>query len=448
MADASIYPFVHLPQYSIIICQICQFACLSHEVPRHLQQRHGNIEIAERQRVGQRVLGIPELLRNVDDLGKLAIPPPSKEPIQFLAPPRSDGLQCRKCHYISRHVQKMQEHCRETHNWQNPRSAGRPLSGTETTVELPWRDGIYCQRFFPSRAGSRWFEVGQKAKASRKQPGITRSSIATLSGLPDKPPSLTPEAYAHVKAVMEREERYHQVENQPRNSSRVLGQQSFTSTSLWLERTRWHLTFQDSRRDILRALTQLPNRRSLDTDVFIGQGYKDGDPDIVSASISEQKIACILGAMDPVLDRCEQTVHHTCRSLLCWLRSNQMNSCHNKEFALVAEESSRQWYRTLWKRFLAFVLRVCRMDKRLQLETNLTARVRTFTFFESIWQHRVWNFVDTSKGVRPNSAACGERTADAAIDQGDDAYWVADEGFERSEREVYPGHLLIEEYGL
>ncbi|KAI5455841.1 hypothetical protein BGZ63DRAFT_368102, partial [Mariannaea sp. PMI_226] len=124
---------------------------------------------------------------------------------------------------------------------------------------------------------------------------------------------------------------------------------------------------------------------------------------------------------------CEQTVHHTSRSLLCWLRSNQMNSCHNKEFALVAEESSRQWYRTLWKRFLAFVLRVCRMVKRLQLETNLTARVRTFTFFESIWQHRVWNFVDTSKGVWPNSAACGETTTDAAIDQGDDAYCVADE---------------------
>jgi hypothetical protein len=121
------------------------------------------------------------------------------------------------------------------------------------------------------------------------------------------------------------------------------------------------LTFRDSRRDILRSLTQLPNRGSLDADLSIGQGYRDGDADIFSPSIDEQKIACILSAVDAVLDRREQTVRHTSRSLLCWLRGNQMNSCHNKEFALVAEERSRQWYRTLWKRFLAFVLRVCQL---------------------------------------------------------------------------------------
>lgn len=121
-----------------------------------------------------------------------------------------------------------------------------------------------------------------------------------------------------------------------------------------------------------------------------------------------------------------------------------MNSCHNKEFALVAEESSQQWYRTLWKRFLSFVLRVCRMDKRLQRETNLTARVRTLNFLESIWQHRVWDFVDTLEGVWPNLAVYGEMTADEAIDQGNLAYWGTDETLQTGQGNDSTDHDVAE----
>ena len=202
---------------------------------------------------------------------------------------------------------------------------------------------------------------------------------------------------------MLREESFQQQENESRNSSKVIGEQSFPSTTLWLERTRWHITFRGARRDMLRVLTQLP-KRALSGDLILGQASEDGNPDIFSPSEVEQKIACILSAMDPVLDRCENTACHTSRSLLCWVQSRKISSCTNKEFALVAEKSSRQWYRTLWKRFLTFVIRGCRLDEQSRHETNLVASVRNLALLDKLWEHRIWDFVDASRGLWPGPA--------------------------------------------
>ena len=411
MSIPNIYPFAHSPQYAVLVCQLCQFACLAEEVPRHIQQRHEEISFEERRRIAQSVLSIPNLLRNTGDLHLLATPCP-EEPIPFLAAPKLDGLKCRKCSYISRHVQNMQDHCRKKHGWQNPRGAGRPASGTGKLPELPWSEDVSCQRFFPSRAGSAWFEVGRK---SGKQPRNTRPSIAGIV----KSPLLTSKDYAHIKAVMLREGSFQQRENESRNSSKIIGEQSLPSTTLWLERTRWHTTFRDARRDILRALTQLPNRRALGNDLIIGQASEDGNPDIFSPSKVEQKIACILSAMDPVLDRCEKTACNTNRNLLCWLQSRRIGSCTNKEFTLVAEKSSRQWYRTLWKRFLAFVVRVSLLNEQLGHETKMMARDRELAPLEKLWDHRAWDFVDPARGLWPSPAERAQPSTDESIAETD-----------------------------
>ncbi|KAH7231296.1 uncharacterized protein BKA55DRAFT_582150 [Fusarium redolens] len=33
--------------------------------------------------------------------------------------------------------------------------------------ESPWEEGVACQRFFPSRAGSRWFQVNSQTQLQR-----------------------------------------------------------------------------------------------------------------------------------------------------------------------------------------------------------------------------------------------------------------------------------------
>ncbi|KAJ3454070.1 hypothetical protein MRS44_018702 [Fusarium solani] len=207
----------------------------------------------------------------------------------------------------------------------------------------------------------------------------------------------SPEASVHLRQILEREEGYRDAMNQPRITSKDSGSETFAATSLWLERTQWPSMYQNARRDILRALTRLPNRQSLTTDYILGQGTLEGDADFTSPHEDEQKISCIMGALDSVIDRCEDTVRHTSRTLLCWLLSSRLQSPREIPFGLVAERNTELRYRQIEKKLLAF------------------------TFGQQIWNHRVWDLFDTSKGLWPRmeSQSCyggiGETLDDAPI---------------------------------
>jgi hypothetical protein len=103
--------------------------------------------------------------------------------------------------------------------------------------------------------------------------------------------------------------------NQPRLSSKDMDSGSFATTSIWIERTQWQSIYKSARRDILRALTRLPDRHALKVDYVLGQGSHESSPDVTSLSEVEQKISCILGALDSVVDRCENTTRRTSRFL-------------------------------------------------------------------------------------------------------------------------------------
>ncbi|KAI5455853.1 hypothetical protein BGZ63DRAFT_368048, partial [Mariannaea sp. PMI_226] len=120
----------------------------------------------------------------------------------------------------------------------------------------------------------------------------------------------------------------------------------------WLERTRWPTIFKGSRRDILKAMNQLPRRyvdRLSRSDYNISQGPAEGNPSITSSWDDERKLACIVGAIDRMFDRCENTVQHISRFLLCWLLSTYPQFCHTRPFSLVAKTSTKVRYRYLWK---------------------------------------------------------------------------------------------------
>jgi superfamily II DNA helicase RecQ len=54
----------------------------------------------------------------------------------------------------------MQRHCREHHNWINDwKKGGHIKAKMQEPRQLPWSEGISCQRLFRSRAASSWFEV-------------------------------------------------------------------------------------------------------------------------------------------------------------------------------------------------------------------------------------------------------------------------------------------------
>ncbi|KAF4442004.1 hypothetical protein F53441_11849 [Fusarium austroafricanum] len=150
---------------------------------------------------------------------------------------------------------------------------------------------------------------------------------------------------AHLREVLEREQQYLDAKTQPRFYSKALGDDSFAATSLWLERTRWPITYKNMRRDILQAMTRLPIHDkvgSVETDYILGQGPLEGDPDIIISTGDEEKIMCFLSAVDAMLDRCELTAENTSRVLLYWLASSRLDICQAKPFALKVEQNTRK----------------------------------------------------------------------------------------------------------
>lgn len=200
------------------------------------------------------------------------------------------------------------------------------------------------------------------------------------------------DTYAHLQSVQEREQKRLEVEKKARLYSKDTGAQTLATTSPWMERTRWPTTYHDIRRDILQRMTWMPDLRCLEFDHHIGRGLDDADPDIFSPWQDEHKIGYLTAAIDWVLDRCEETMRHTSRSLLCWLRSTRPHICYPKPFTLVALKKSQKKYRQLWMRFLAFIFRLFRMPVSLR---GHVAKIR-FTKdqlgqLQAIWEHEALN---------------------------------------------------------
>lgn len=318
-------PFVYLPAFRLIVCQRCGFACVTDETATHLQTRHPEIPPVERYRIVSVVQRINKTIRNQRELENFQYPPPTTEPIQFIEPPRDDGLGCLSCPYIACQIQKIQAHCRKKHNWINPRKRGR-LSALQLLdqTQLPWRKGVHCQRFFRSRGASSWFEVGRgqshpsRIKFGKPLPksGTVRKHSATED---ENPACATVEADIHLSAVLRREQQYLDKNSQPSVFGKSLNNDTFAASTPWMDRTQWDQTYKGDRRDILQALVQLHDRRYLATDYPIGQRSCNGRPEIISSYKDEQKLSCIVGAIDCLLDRCEETVQKTSRHILCWL---------------------------------------------------------------------------------------------------------------------------------
>lgn len=138
---------------------------------------------------------------------------------------------------------------------------------------------------------------------------------------------------------------------------------------------------------------------SLRTDFILGQGPREGDADVISLRQDEQKIACLLGAVDMILDRCELTIRDTSRVLLCWLLSSKLQVYQPKPFALMTEESTRKKYRSLWKPFIAFILRAYLMSATIREEEVKVCRCpEVMRQLKCLWEHKAWDFIDTARG--------------------------------------------------
>jgi hypothetical protein len=168
-----------------------------------------------------------------------------------------------------------------------------------------------------------------------------------------------------------------------------------------MNRTRWPITYDGVRRDVLQALAELPGPLSYATDHILQRSH-NADIDILSPRQDEQKIASLMTAVDRMLDRCEETMQHTGRTLLCWLRSTKPYNCYPKPFTLVGLEASKKKYRRFWKRFVAFKFRAYRIPRDVCRQiTGIRFSKKQLNQLKSIWEHRAWSEIGPAQGIWP-----------------------------------------------
>jgi hypothetical protein len=114
------------------------------------------------------------------------------------------------------------------------------------------------------------------------------------------------ETYALLESTHKRE--WDRLESDARvraHNAQDTGRQTLVASRPWTDRTRWLITYDGVRRDILLDLAAMPYAGT--TDHALGDQLGSGEaPDLVSPRPDEEKLVGLMAAVNCMLDRCEE----------------------------------------------------------------------------------------------------------------------------------------------
>lgn len=119
----------------------------------------------------------------------------------------------------------------------------------------------------------------------------------------------------------------------------------------WLRTSEWPRWFQNRPLHIISAASKIPSVQN--TAYAIGQWAGE---ELISPAVQETTLRRLMAATDSVLQRCEETLQSTPRSLRCWIKSSNP-SVSPRPFETPQRKQSRRRYCSYWKRFLCYIFR-------------------------------------------------------------------------------------------
>ncbi len=119
----------------------------------------------------------------------------------------------------------------------------------------------------------------------------------------------------------------------------------------WLRTSEWPRWFQNRPLYIISAASKIPSVQNIT--YAIGQWAGE---ELISLAVQEATLRRLMAATDSVLQRCEETLQSTPRSLRCWIKSSSP-SVFPRPFETPQRKKSRQRYCNYWKRFLCYIFR-------------------------------------------------------------------------------------------
>lgn len=157
--------FEHLPAYRIIQCKRHRYAVPPAQVKRHLATHHAELSQDRRRSIVAAVVECPQLAQTPSEV---VYPEPEGDPIEGF-PTHHNGLRCSgkdrsglHCPHVFQTTYRIQEHCKEQHQWVNEQKRGghSRLKEKQSPNRL-WETGCSYQQFFRVPCWKRCFQVGR-----------------------------------------------------------------------------------------------------------------------------------------------------------------------------------------------------------------------------------------------------------------------------------------------
>ena len=284
--------FHHSVEWQVVICKECRYAIWPDQIKGHLQGKQHRTPGKEAGAIAEEVQQWPGVVRYSSEF---EVPIRIDQPITEL-PLYKDGLMCQlepgHCSYICRDPKSIREHWRRQHAWSVRKRRGGSGPDKKAAVRRRLRQGaktVHCQRFFPSRHGSSYFEVQQPEAAIAQQ---------VHSG--------TREA-AWARAWEQATEYWDQIQNEA-NSKIRKGETD--EASPWLKRTGWVEYLQDcDRQDLLQSIRE-PNANDDDEEEPIEGAIWEAMGEVAAISQTTVEQSGVMLRLEAIRTEMHQTRYH------------------------------------------------------------------------------------------------------------------------------------------
>nr|POE87058.1 atp-dependent dna helicase tlh1 [Quercus suber] len=252
-------------------------------IASHMQVQHPSISKEDRIHIVQMAQTVPQLAQQPEEV---QYPLPDSRPVEGL-PVFRDALQCAlqsrdsACNYACREPKGMAKHCREQHQWKNPRKRGRYphiRQHDDTRMIPPWRAKQAVQQFFKTGKWQRYFPVQVDNQLSNEQ----------TEGVPN-PEQIIQQG----KTILER---FKIGFKRAREGDTSNQQRRRCEPNPWLEHTMWESHIGPYREWAVKMIKENGMARSgtseLQPEVEEGEEFNDEEASAVTASEEALEQAC------------------------------------------------------------------------------------------------------------------------------------------------------------
>ncbi|KAH5737485.1 hypothetical protein HBI18_067960 [Parastagonospora nodorum] len=302
--------FEYLPPHCIAICKSHAQGIVQSQLAAHLNTKHPELVPNTRIAIIRAVQDEASLRQWAFDEGDVIYPSPATRPLPHL-PVYTDGLQCRECGRMYRHLKRMEAHCREDHAWK-----GRPRGGRGPGAAVMWAVGVKCQKYHNTGHLGRLFEVDATVEAG------------PAAGSPEADIRLAVRA-ALSQAVTDARAR------QRAQNAAIEADTDRYEFQAWLNRAGWARHLQGLQRDWLLEMIQKPTPK-------------------------ERALSIVCWAAKMVLWHAQQASTSSVVGMPAMMYINRRefgNTSHEKPFNASQTGSTMLKYSDVWVQIIAYIWR-------------------------------------------------------------------------------------------